>query len=243
MNTTAFLLFQLYGPIASWGESAVGEVRHTASWPTRSALIGLLGAALGLDRDAPDQARLQSDYRFAVKILTEGTAMRDYQTVQTSEPRRGRAHRNRHQQLGAGQTLSTLLTYRDYRNDARAIIAVQAAPDARWGVDELASALIRPTFTPYLGRKSCALALPMKPEIAHKSTIEAALDGYPADWLPDCRWIDRRRSKRTVGYAWEPGMPTAMTATFTHNRPDQPLSRSRWQFMPRCESVRLVSTS
>ena len=37
--------------MASWGEIAVGENRHTASYPSKSAIIGLLGAALGIKRD------------------------------------------------------------------------------------------------------------------------------------------------------------------------------------------------
>jgi CRISPR-associated Cas5-like protein len=36
-----YLLFRLYGPMASWGEIAVGEIRHTASYPGKSAIIVL----------------------------------------------------------------------------------------------------------------------------------------------------------------------------------------------------------
>lgn len=32
-----YLIFQLQGPMASWGEIAVGEVRHTRALPGRSA--------------------------------------------------------------------------------------------------------------------------------------------------------------------------------------------------------------
>jgi CRISPR system Cascade subunit CasD len=45
-----YLLFQLYAPLVSWGAPAVGEVRHTDTIPTRSALLGLLAAALGIPR-------------------------------------------------------------------------------------------------------------------------------------------------------------------------------------------------
>lgn len=239
-----FLLFQLYGPMASWGEAAAGEVRHTASWPTRSALTGLLGAALGIDRDASEQDRFQSDYRFAMKIVSEGTAMRDYHTVQGSDPGRGRILRNRRQQLAEGQNLWTLLTYRDYRSDARAIVAVQAETGASWSLAIIAASLIRPKYTLYLGRKSCPLALPLQPVLAEQPTIEEALDGYPADRLSISRWIgDRGVRESPVGYCWEPGMPTSMTASFEHDRPDQPISRRRWQFASRREAVHLLAAS
>ncbi|MEX2322042.1 MAG: CRISPR-associated protein Cas5, partial [Saccharospirillum sp.] len=38
-----FLVFRLYGPLASWGNTAVGGVRPTLAMPTRSAILGMLG--------------------------------------------------------------------------------------------------------------------------------------------------------------------------------------------------------
>ncbi|PAP57596.1 type I-E CRISPR-associated protein Cas5/CasD, partial [Salmonella enterica subsp. enterica serovar Braenderup] len=46
-----YLVFQLHGPMASWGVDAPGEVRHSQAQPSRSALLGLLAAALGIRRD------------------------------------------------------------------------------------------------------------------------------------------------------------------------------------------------
>jgi CRISPR-associated protein, Cas5e family len=53
-----YLVFRLYGPLASWGEPAVGGDRPTSAYPSRSAVLGLLGAALGIKRD--DEAQLLS---------------------------------------------------------------------------------------------------------------------------------------------------------------------------------------
>ena len=44
------LVFQLHAPLSSWGEAAVGEYRPSAEYPSQSAIHGLLGAALGVDR-------------------------------------------------------------------------------------------------------------------------------------------------------------------------------------------------
>ncbi len=46
-----YLVFQLHGPMASWGVDAPGEVRHSHELPSRSALLGLLLAALGIRRE------------------------------------------------------------------------------------------------------------------------------------------------------------------------------------------------
>ena len=46
-----FLIFQLFGPMASWGECAPGGVRQTLGIPTKSALLGILEGAVGITRD------------------------------------------------------------------------------------------------------------------------------------------------------------------------------------------------
>ena len=54
-----YLIFQLHGPMASWGVDAPGEVRHTHELPSRSALLGLLAAGVRIRRDDTEQqARL-----------------------------------------------------------------------------------------------------------------------------------------------------------------------------------------
>ncbi len=53
-----YLIFQLHGPMASWGGDAPGEVRHTHELPSRSALLGLLAAGVGIRRD--DTERLNA---------------------------------------------------------------------------------------------------------------------------------------------------------------------------------------
>jgi CRISPR system Cascade subunit CasD len=35
-----YLLFRLYGPLAAWGDIAVGEYRPSFAHPSKSAIIG-----------------------------------------------------------------------------------------------------------------------------------------------------------------------------------------------------------
>ena len=78
-----YLIFQLYGPLVAWGEQAVGEARNSATRPGRSALLGLLAAALGLRRDdEAGQQRLAESLKFGVKTCTMGTVLKDYHTSQ-----------------------------------------------------------------------------------------------------------------------------------------------------------------
>jgi CRISPR system Cascade subunit CasD len=113
-----YLLFRLYGPLASWGETAVGEVRPSAAWPGRSAIIGLLAAALGIRRDEEERQRaLTASYGMAVCVENRGELLRDYHTTQVPPERRGVLHHTRRDELNA-DTLHTILSQRDYRTDA-----------------------------------------------------------------------------------------------------------------------------
>ena len=42
-----FLVFQLYGPLCSWGGVAVGQERPTETHPTKSAIVGIIGMMKG----------------------------------------------------------------------------------------------------------------------------------------------------------------------------------------------------
>ena len=93
-----FLVFQLQAPLAAWGDVAVGEYRGSREHPGASALIGLLGAALGVRRDdEAGHAALRDGYGFAVGTVATGHLLRDYHTAQV--PGRssltGRPHRTR----------------------------------------------------------------------------------------------------------------------------------------------------
>ena len=90
-----FLLFQLQANLAAWGDVAVGEFRGSRDQPGASALVGLLGAALGVRReDEAAHATLRDGYCFAVGLVSAGQLLRDYHTAQvpgrTSQI--GRAH-------------------------------------------------------------------------------------------------------------------------------------------------------
>jgi CRISPR system Cascade subunit CasD len=248
---TDYLLLRLYGPLASWGEIAVGESRHSAVHPSRSALLGLLGAALGIERgDEAGQQALISGYRFGIKLECAGSPLRDYHTVQVGVPPRKFQFRSRRQELAADK-VETILSAREYRCDSLALVAVEALPGAPAGLEELAQALRQPHFPLYLGRKSCPLALPLMPQRLSAASLRELLDAAQLPSLlglldrrqPQQAWPNRQdRQAFRLGqarYYWEEGMEAGMKPSFDSWRHDQPLSRSRWQFAPRREWVAL----
>ena len=251
----AYLVFRLYGPLASWGEIAVGEARHSANQPSRSALIGLCAAALGIERSEEErQAELARCFRFGIKLELPGHPVRDFHTIQAPSTRRGIRLRTRRQELSA-KPLNTLLSYRDYRADSLAVIAAELSPGsaALWSLENLAQAFRKPVFPLYLGRKSCPPALPLSPQIVQTSGLREALDTPQRSLAalstrkPEQPWPSRLDEfalrPRETRYLWERGMVPAndqsLEPSIDFTRNDQPLSRARWQFGPRRESVHL----
>ncbi len=229
-----FLTATLYAPFASFGGLAVGERRSSERYPTRSMLIGLLGAALGVDRaDEPAQQALAQGYHFAIQIFGPGRPFTDYHTAQM--PSRGKArYATRREELAAPE-LNTVLTSRDYRTDFLAGLAVAAAAGAPYTLEALAAALRAPHYTLSFGRKSCAFGLPLEPIVAEYVDAPAALTA-----VGEARQSNDEKSKVFKALVPRPEAPghlvmdTAMlplgsdhTIEFLR---DQPLSRNRWQF-------------
>ena len=68
-----YLLFRLYGPLASWGDIAVGTHRPSYDHPSKSAVMGLLAAAVGIRRNEENKHReLAGAYNFAVLVNSPG---------------------------------------------------------------------------------------------------------------------------------------------------------------------------
>ncbi len=175
-----FLLFTLYAPLAALGAVAVGERRVSAARPARSAILGLLAAALGIERrDEAAHTALQEGYGVAVRVETEGALLQDYHTAQVPPAKRDRRWPTRRAEL-AEPRLETILSLREYRADARHTVAFWTARDPPQALAALAEALCRPRFTLYLGRKACPLGLPPAPRIVAAATLADAFTSFDA---------------------------------------------------------------
>lgn len=240
---TEYLVFRLYAPLASWGRAAVGETRPTATHPGRGAIIGLLGAALGIrrDDDAGQQA-LGKSVCVAIKQRSPGSLLRDYHTAQVPSAQAKVTYRTRRDELSApGKAINTILSSRDYRCDGLWIVAISATASATISLEVMEKALERPGFPLFLGRKSCPLAAPIAARRVLAETLRAALDSDFEPILPGEKYLLRLPDE--VMYYWE---GSAKCLDGDDNRVessdvwDQPLSRDRWQFGPRVEYRRFV---
>jgi len=231
-----FLIFQLYGAMSAWGDIAVGESRPSYAHPSKSAITGILAAALGIERNNEKlQQQLAQKYAFAVCMQSSGELLRDFHTVQV--PGGKKDYATRKDELSTEPLkLNTILSQRDYRMDGVYQVAVWCVDDdAPYTLKALQQSLSKPHFNLYLGRKSCPPSLPLHPIIFSKLSLKQALDNYPA-----CDWFESLiKSSKLVSYFWEDGNLSdeqrGMAATMSYPRRDQVLSRERWQFSNRNE--------
>ena len=162
------VLLRLAGPLQSWGTQGRFEIRDTDREPSKSGILGLVGSALGMERDDHDMlARLRA-LRLAVRVDREGTPLHDYHTV-GGGTFGGRPHGVWSIQEGRMQS-ETALTQRYYLADASFLAALGGSDEST--VLAIAHALQRPVWPLFLGRRACP---PSEPVFA------GVIDGDPED--------------------------------------------------------------
>ena len=236
-----FLLFTLYAPMGAFGETAVGERRMGWARPGRSAVLGLVSAALGLERsDEEGHRSLEAGLYYAVRTDAAGRPFIDYHTAQTPKARKGRRFDTRREELESGD-LHTVLSSREWRSDACFSVALWPRGTDAVDLDEIAAALRRPRFTLYLGRKSAPLGLPLNPAIVEADTFMEALtsrrpNGEEESILDRISPVEGTASE----VAFDHDAPGAPKDARIERRRDAVVSRTRWQFTDRLEGVSVL---
>ncbi|MDO6422769.1 type I-E CRISPR-associated protein Cas5/CasD [Saccharophagus degradans] len=133
--------------MAAYGVQTFDVARKINTFPTRSAIVGLLSAALGYSRKEHSHiASLSAAIKIAVQVNAQGQKITDYHTVQ-----------NFRSPTGKIQT-TTKQTYREYLCDTEYSFAIQGNTEF---ISQLAKAVKSPKFTVFQGRKSCPLTRPL----------------------------------------------------------------------------------
>jgi CRISPR system Cascade subunit CasD len=136
----------------SWGYRSRFDYRDTALEPTRSGMIGLICAAMGIARG--EDISMFESVRMGVRVDKDGRPERDYHTA-------GGDHHEPCEYgviKADGSGTDTVVSRRDYLADASYTVGLQSE-DKRL-LDEIAKALRSPTWTLFLGRKAFPLAVP-----------------------------------------------------------------------------------
>lgn len=145
----ATLLLRLAAPLQSWGMDSKFETRKTNREPTKSGVVGLLAAALGISREEPEKLVPLNQLRFGVRVDQEGEFLSDYHIARKEEKTR----------KGTIPKVTPYLTYRHYLSDAIFLVGLESAD--RTLLQELEQALCHPMFPLFLGRRSCPPTMPL----------------------------------------------------------------------------------
>jgi CRISPR system Cascade subunit CasD len=226
-----YLLFRLYGPMCSWGDIAVGEIRPSFVHPSKSAVLGLVAGALGIRRDEDDKhCRFAETLGFAVLVERAGAPLSDYHTAQV--PSGDVRYCTRRDELsGDRHDLNTILSTRYYRVDGLYTVILWERMQSEWSLDVIAEALVEPVFAPYLGRKSCPVALPFEPQVVEAVSLTEALGKVR---FLDCQQLGIKPLEQRMLF-WDEFCQAGIEHEHIFERRDMPLSRVRWQFDVRKE--------
>jgi CRISPR system Cascade subunit CasD len=149
----------LDGPFQSWGFASRFERRTTSLHPTKSGVIGLLCAAMGLAKGSPEESEVLPEFSASLmtsivipRKLRSGDGvllllrLEDYQTVGDTRRASGKMNPD------------AVVTRREYLLDARFGVVLEGPRDV---LERAAKALNDPVWGVWLGRKNCIPAEPV----------------------------------------------------------------------------------
>lgn len=195
------LLLRLVGPMQSWGTTSRFDHRDTGKEPSKSGVVGLLAAALGIERENWTDLEPLSQLAMGVRHDRAGVPKRDFQTAKDVISADGtKVH-------------ATAVTARDYLADAAFLVGLGC--EDRSLLERLHAALRDPIWPLSLGRKSY---VPSEPIWINDGVLDTSLRDALGSWP----WI-------TSAQKWEEP-PARLLVSFDSDdgsgllKMDQPLS-------------------
>ena len=162
MPVVSVVLLRLEGPLQAWSSQGKLGLRDTETEPTKSGVLGLVGAALGMDRS--DDATLAElcTLAMAVRVDRPGTLLRDFHTAGGG--------RFRGEPLKVFEGGVCVPSERFYLQGASFLVAL--AGDGAL-VRRVAAALQSPRWPLFLGRRAC---VPSEPVFAGVRDVDSPVE-------------------------------------------------------------------
>lgn len=161
------LLLRLVGPMQSWGTTSRFDQRDTGKEPSKSGVIGLLAAAMGIDRNNWIDLEPLTRLAMGVRHDRPGIPKRDYQTAGCA------ASDTIIKADGSQAKGGGVVSQRFYIADAAFLVGLKG--DDKSLLERAHSALCDPVWTLALGRKSYVPSEPIWIEngVQDASLVEA----------------------------------------------------------------------
>ena len=190
MSNKACLALLLDGPMQSWGSGSRFTRRTTELFPTKSGIIGLLAAALGVDKYKPDEAGAIAHLAaLACSVITldkhqngrrlDILRLEDFHTIgggyDADEDWQSRPRSADNKTLN-----NPVISQRHYLLDARFGVLLEGDKAL---LEQAAAALRNPKWGVWLGRKCCLPASPVLVRVAEDRDLAwralVTRAGYP----------------------------------------------------------------
>lgn len=191
------LLLRLAAPMQSWDTESKYNKRSTNKEPSKSGVLGLLAAALGILRDDPlNELDELCQLRFGIRVEQEGNLLVDYQNA--IGPFHKKEGKENYQfslsedgsciiKYCPVKQITTVQTWRYYLSDAVFLVGLEGK---RSKLEKIEFAVNHPVFPLFLGRRSCPPMPPVDLGIRDCDLPTAlrdepwhALDWYQKKWL------------------------------------------------------------
>lgn len=153
----ATLMLRIAAPLQSWGSESKFNIRGTEREPTKSGIIGMIAAAMGIQReDISNRIEQLSKLRFGVRVEREGKLIKDFHMVH---------------EYKKGKEGNSYITERYYLSDAVFLVALES--DDKELLEWIDEALKNPVFPLFLGRRSCPPTLPIVMGLTDESLVDS----------------------------------------------------------------------
>ena len=209
--------FLIDSPLMSWGVSSRFSQRETEAYPTKSALIGLMAAAMGIDnQDTGESVALAPllELKLTVFRLERGPGrpfgrLSDFHTVGGGfDPRESNFSRmSIPRKASGGPSANAAITRRTYLTEARFIAVLRGEEVV---LKDVSRALLDPVWGVWFGRKTCIPAMPLSPVIAtsYREVLAAILLKLDKD-IGDVEGLEGVTEEDGEGRWFQPDQPIA----------------------------------
>lgn len=180
------LAFYIDAPMQSWGASSKFQYRETNGFPTKSALVGLIAGALGIDKHQlteAEQLKPLAELKLTVVRLDRPkitpTRLTDFHTVGGGYDKKATLWEKMSiPQKASGAPFGTVITRRSYLTDASFAALLEGDPAL---LERIQTALLDPVWGIWFGRKTCLPASPLTPTLGEdrQNALDQLLDGLP----------------------------------------------------------------
>ena len=171
------LLMRFVAPMQSWGTRSRFDERDTNLEPSKSGVIGLLCAAMGVDRNEEKPVLKLARLRMGIRVEKEGVLQRDYHTAKEVIRADGKGIQD------------TAVSNRYFLADAVFLVGLEG--NDKEYLEQLNSALKNPYYPLFFGRKSFVPSSPI-------FLKEAVVDKPLKDALTQQPRYKRLKPKRLV---------------------------------------------